>query len=91
MAKVTIVEKALVPTIMGAMGMLAAFSFTFAAQKTFDILVTTDSKWKRLALVWGYAALIFFAVIIVLWQCSDIDEETITIEAKNKNRRRRAK
>lgn len=84
MTKVTIVEHALIPTIMGAMGMLAAFSFTFAASKTFDLLVTTDSKWKKLALVWGYAALIFFTVIIVLWQCSSADEETVTIENKKK-------
>jgi hypothetical protein len=84
MAKVKIVEHTLKPTIMSSLGILAAFTFTFAIQKTFDIVVTATTKWKKLLLVWGYALIIFFIVIMVLWQCGDVEEETITFENKNK-------
>jgi hypothetical protein len=82
MAKVTVKDHTLIPTVLGSLGMLAAFSFTFAAQRTFDILVTAEVKWKKLILVWGYAAIIFAVVIIVLWQYGDHPEDEVIIEAK---------
>jgi hypothetical protein len=75
---------AVVSTVLSALAMLAAFSWTFAASKTFDILVTAEAKWKKLLLVWGYALVIFVITIMVLWQCGDQagDETTVDVECK---------
>jgi hypothetical protein len=87
--KVSVVEHTLVPTILSSMGMLAAFSFTFAAQNTFNTVITTTVWWKRLLFVWGYASIIFTAVILVMYYFGKEESEEITIEtttdaAKNK-------
>jgi len=78
--KVSVVEHTLVPTILSSMGMLAAFSFTFAAQNTFNTVITTKVWWKRLLFVWGYASIIFTAVILVMYYFGKEESEEITIE-----------
>ena len=75
---------AVVSTVLSSLAMLAAFSLTFAASKTFDILVTAEAKWKKLLLVWGYAAIIFIITVIVLWQCADEANQDTTVEVDYK-------
>ena len=70
--------------ILASVGILTAFSITFAASETFRILFEHFGKWKKIFILWLYAIFIFTVCVVLFMYLPDhsnianFEEKTLT-------------
>ena len=65
------VSESIKTLVLASVGILTAFSITFAASETFRILFEHFPKWKKIFILWIYAAFIFIICVILFMYLPD--------------------
>ena len=70
----TTVNESINTLVLSSVGMLTAFSITFAAAESFKILFDDFSRLKKLLILWLYAALVFAISVVLFMYLPDNDD-----------------